>query len=195
MKRARFNAATRMERKQSAGGVTLAIVALYGGLISIFIMIFKHRVGGDTRDLLEFVAVVSSWLTLIIGLTEQQKNHGANARELHDCARDINDVQKQLTATPIYDPAQLVPFLQRYNEIIRACHPNHGDVDYALAEAAGTRELSRDTTAQDRVFRRHRRKCRLAYLINTYWFYVIIWFTPAIVGFALWLVVPASDSP
>ena len=197
VKRARFNAAKRLERKQSAGIVTLAIVALYGGLISVFNLMFKHRVGGDTRDILEYVAVVSSWLTLIIGLTEQQKNHGANARELHDCARDVNDLQKQLAATPIYDEAALQPFLGRYREIMERCRPNHDDIDYQLAEATLSKdEHQRRAASGEWNAARHRRYVRTMrwwHYANTYWFYVAIWTTPPLVGLALWLVVPASS--
>lgn len=196
VKRARFNAAKRLERKSSAGIVTLAIVALYGGLISVFNLMFKHRVGADSRDILEYVAVVSSWLTLIIGLTEQQKGHGGSARELHDCARDVNNLQKQLAATPIYEEHQLQPFLARYSQIIDRCRPNHDDIDYTLAEATPSQgEIERRIAAgrwNARTQMWRRISARAQYHFNTYWFYVAIWIAPPLVGLALWWLVPAA---
>ncbi len=196
VKRARFNAAKRLERKHYAGIVTLAIVALYGGLISVFNLMFKHRVSADLRDVLEYVAVVSSWLTLIIGLTEQQKNHSANARELHDCGQAVNDLQKQLSAAPILSERDFAPYLGHYRAIMERCRPNHDDVDYRLAEVTPSREERRTLQERDRLdevqFARERRKAQLRYDINTYLFYASIWFTPALVGFVLWWLVPAS---
>ena len=196
VKRARFNAAKRLERKQSAGIVTLAVVALYGGLISVFNLMFKHRVGADTRDVLEYVAVVSSWLTLIIGLTEQQKNHGANARELHDCARDVNDLQKQLAATPIVSEQQLGWFLDRYKAIMHNCRANHDNIDYQLAEASPSRDERRDIEQSGRWNPRAADKARWRadswYWVNTYWFYVAIALAPPLVGLVLWCLVPAA---
>lgn len=196
VKRARFNAAKRLERKSSAGIVTLAIVALYGGLISVFNLMFKHRVGGDTRDILEYVAVVSSWLTLIIGLTEQQKGHSANARELHDCARDVNNLQKRLAATHVYDEHQLQPFLAHYSQIMDRCRPNHDDIDYTLAEttiskAEIERRIAAGTWSPRAQFWR-RTWVRTQYHFNTYWFYVAIWLAPPLVGLVLWWLVPSS---
>ncbi len=196
VKRARFNASKRLERKQSAGIVTLAIVALYGGLISVFNLMFKHRVGADTRDVLEYVAVVSSWLTLIIGLTEQQKGHGSNARELHDCARDVNDLQKQLAATTVISEQQLAPFLHRYREIMEKCRANHDDIDFRLAEAAVSKEEQKRLAAAGQWNERTQlwkvKRARIAYHFNTYWFYVAIWMAPPLVGLILWWLVPAS---
>jgi SMODS and SLOG-associating 2TM effector domain family 5 len=196
VKRARFNAAKRLERKNAAGLVTLAIVALYGGLISVFNLMFKHRVGADTRDVLEYVAVVSSWATLIIGLTEQLKGYGDASRELHACAREVNDLQRRLAVTSIADEAQLGPFLAAYRDIIARCRPNHDDVDYRLAEATpslGERQFLEAEGKWDAVaFARRERWARLGYHVATYWFYVAIWFAPALVGLALWLLVPAS---
>jgi hypothetical protein len=196
VKRARFNAAKRLERKQSAGIVTLAVVALYGGLISVFNLMFKHRVGADVRDILEYVAVVSSWLTLIIGLTEQQKNYGANARELHDCARGVNDLQKQLAASPIQSGSDLAPFLQRYNFLVDRCRPNHDDIDYRLAEATIPKDerarLVAARQASEAQLKWALRKARALYHLNTYWWYVAVGLAPSIVGLALWLMVPPA---
>ena len=196
VKRARFNASKRLERKQSAGIFTLAIVALYGGLISVFNLMFKHRVGGDMRDVLEYVAVVSSWLTLIIGLTEQQKNYGSNARELHDCARDVNDLQKQLAATPIHGEQQLAPFLARYRDIMEKCRPNHDDVDFELAEASqskGEQQALKQAGLWDETAQRwRRRRAEFSYWLNTYSFYLGLGLTPALVGLVLWWLVPAA---
>lgn len=197
VKRARFNAAKRLERKNGAGMVTLAIVALYGGLISVFNLMFKHRVGADARDVLEYIAVVSSWLTLIIGLTEQLKGYGEASRELHGCAREVNDLQRHLTATPIADERQLAPFLIGYREAIDRCRPNHDDVDYRLAEACPSRSEQRALEAQGKwdadQFRRRELWARGCYHLATYWFYVAVWFAPALVGLALWLLLPASS--
>lgn len=197
MKRARFNAAKRLERKASAGLVTLALVALYGGLISVFNLMFKHRIGADTRDILEYVAVVSMWLTLIIGLTEQQKGHAAAARELHDCAREINDLQKQLAATHVQTEAEMRPFLDRYGDVVARCRQNHDDVDFELARQSPSREervhaAEPPASDSDQPGTWWSRQVRLRYHVATYWFYAVIATTPMLVGAGLWLMLPTS---
>lgn len=204
MKRARFNAAKRLERKASAGMVTLAVVALYGGLVSVFNLMFKHRVGAETRDILEFVAVVSSWLTLIIGLTEAQKGHAAAARDLHDCAREINDLQKNLSAAVVQTEAEMKPFLDRYNAVIERCRYNHDDVDFDLARQSPSREeralasgrqaagAAPEATEDGEGQSWWGRQARLRWHLTTYWFYAMIASAPMVVGLLLWLVLPAG---
>jgi hypothetical protein len=191
VKRARFNAAKRLERKQDASIATLAIVAFYTGSITLFTLAFKDGLPEHTRSVLEFVSQFFGFFTLIVGLIEQLKDYPGRARELHECARRINALQKQLAATPIARDSELVPFIQAYDRFIADCRPNHDDVDYALAAAAGRR--GEDDGPFSPSGRRHL-WARFRFSLNTYWLYVAIWVAPILVAAALlaWLPVAAG---
>ena len=64
VKRARFHAADRLERRGSASLITLSMVALYGGLITVFVLIFKDSLSAHGRNVLDWMSVVANWLTL-----------------------------------------------------------------------------------------------------------------------------------
>lgn len=184
VKRARFNAAKRLERKQNASIMTLAVVAFYTGSASLFTLTFRDALPGQTRTICEFVSQFFSVLTLIIGLIEQLKDYPSRARELHDCARKINALQKHLEATHIEHAEQLLPYLQSYDQCIAECRHNHDDVDYGLAQAMapGHAGAERDLSLW---------LAKAAYHASTYAFYASIWIAPPIVALTLWLLLPA----
>ena len=186
VKRARFNAAKRLERKSSASITTLAVVAFYTGSASLFTLTFRDAIPPQTTAILDFTAQFFGFFTLLIGLIEQLKDYPSKARELHDCARKINALQKQLEVTQIGSPAELQPFLDRYDQYITECRSNHDDVDYRLAEAQAPVKPGAEADSALRW-------AKTGYQLGTYWFYALIWVSPPLVALALWaLLVPPS---
>ena len=114
VKRARFQAADRLGRRNSASLFTLSMVALYGGLITVFVLIFKDSLTSHMRNICDWVSVVANWLTLTFSLTEQIKDYSGQSRALHECAQKVNDLRKHLQATPISASQQLIPFVKAY---------------------------------------------------------------------------------
>jgi SMODS and SLOG-associating 2TM effector domain family 5 len=90
VKRARFHAADRLEKRNFWSLITLSSVALYGGLLTVFVLIFKDSLTPHVRSIFDWMSAVASWLTLTFSLTEQIKNYNAKARELHECGSTIS---------------------------------------------------------------------------------------------------------
>ncbi len=186
VKRARFHAADRLDRRNSASLWTLSTVALYGGLVTVFVLIFKDSLTPHMRNICDWVSVVANWLTLTFSLTEQIKDYSGQSRALHECGQHVNDLRKHLQATPISAPQQLVPFVKDYEAIISECGPNHNRIDYEIARLEGSRPVDGMTPAEQRA---RLRQLRLRSLLTTYTIYAVMMAAPAIAGFLAWLVV------
>ena len=187
MKRVRFEAADRLGGRNSASLLTLSTVALYGGLITVFVLIFKDSLTPHMRSICDWVSAVANWLTLTFSLTEQIKDYSGQSRALHECAQKVNDLRKHLQATPIGSSQQLIPYVKAYEAIISECGPNHGRLDYEIGRLSGGRPMDgmtgRETAAMLRRLRAWSR-------VSTYGIYVVMCLAPAIAGVLAWLMVP-----
>ena len=192
VKGARFNAAARLEKRHWLSLVTLATVALYGGLVAVFVLIFRDSFGSHARGIFDWVAAVASWLTLTFSLTEQIKNHSGKARELHDCARQINDLRKHLQASVITAPGQLRPFIAAYDRVIAACGTNHEEIDYRIArlQADKAKAQSQNNETARTSYSREIRAATMWSSVRTYAPYVIMSLAPALAGLMAWTLVP-----
>src|SRR3979409_646541 len=90
VKRARFNAAKRYERKQSASTIAFALAGIIGFLVPVYTLIFKEALGEHTKSVLDFTAFVTGSLSLILGLIEQAKEYPAKVRQFDLCGRRVN---------------------------------------------------------------------------------------------------------
>lgn len=189
VKRARFEAADRLQRRNSASLMTLATVALYGGLITVFVLIFKDSLTPHIRNICDWISAVANWLTLTFSLTEQIKDYSGQSRALHECAQKVNNLRKHLQASLISDSRQLIPFVKDYEAIIGECGPNHDELDYEIAQMGGSRPIDGMSAKEMRT--------RLARLkrwskSKTYAIYVVMCAAPAIAGILSWLLVPVA---
>lgn len=189
VKRARFHAAGRMERRSDASLITLSMVALYGGLFTVFALLFKDNLSPHARTILDWMAVVASWLTLTFTLTEQIKDYRGQARALHECAQQVNDLRKRLQVTPISAPQQLIPFVEAYEARIRACGPNHDSLDYDIARHSGTKGVDGLTQVQTAA---RLRRLKLWSRVTTYAIYSVMSAAPLLAGLIVYLLVPAA---
>lgn len=191
VKRARFHAAARLEQRHWLSLVTLSSVALYGGLVTVFVLIFKDSFSGHARSIFDWVAAVASWLTLTFSLTEQIKDHSGKARELHECARRINDLRKRLQTSVIVAPQNLQPFVAEYDSIIASCDPNHDEIDYRIARLQSTSPV--DGLSRNEMAHEARRLARWN-AFRTYTPYILMSLAPAIAGLLAWTFVPVPDA-
>ena len=187
VKRARFEAAERLGQRNSLSLFTLSMVALYGGLITVFVLIFRDSLTPHLRSICDWIAAVASWLTLTFSLTEQIKDYSGQSRALHECGQKVNDLRKHLQATPISASQQLIPFVKAYESIISECGPNHQRLDYEIGRLSGARALD---GLSPRAHATRLRRLRAQSLIKTYGIYVVMCLAPAIAGLLAWLMVP-----
>lgn len=188
VKRARFEAAERLGTRNGLSLFTLSMVALYGGLITVFVLIFRDSLTPHLRSICDWIAAVASWLTLTFSLTEQIKDYSGQSRALHECGQKVNDLRKHLQATPISSSQQLIPFVKAYEAIISECGPNHKRLDYEIGRLSGARALD---GLGPKAHAARLRRLRLQSLIATYGVYVVMCLAPAIAGVLAWLMVPA----
>ena len=189
VKRARFQAADRLQRRNHASLFTLSTVALYGGLITVFVLIFKDSLTPHARNICDWVSAVANWLTLTFSLTEQIKDYSGQSRALHECAQKVNNLRKHLQATPISAPQQLIPFVQAYEAQISECGPNHDRLDYEIGRLSSGRAMDGMTAAATIAKLQQLRRWSL---IKTYAIYAIMCLAPAIAGLAAWAVLPVA---
>ena len=189
VKRARFHAASRLERRNGASLFTLSMVALYGGLITVFVLIFKESLSAHARSICDWISVVANWLTLTFSLTEQIKDYRGQARALHECGQKVNALRKHLKATPIATPQQLNPFIQAYEAHIAACEPNHDDLDYQIARYSGRGGANGLSAAATSAALR---RLKLLSHAKTHAIYVFMCAAPALAGLLAWLLVPVA---
>lgn len=181
VKRARFNAAKRFERKQGASTLAFAIAGLIGFLLPVYTLLFKDALTGHTENVIDFTAYVTGGLSLLIGLIEQAKDYPAKARRFNHCGRRVNSVLRRL-AMPGYQEQDLRPLIEEYERALEECHDNHDDIDHEIARA---QQLLDDSPDKDAA-RRRLSRLKLIERVKIYWLYGATWITPMLVGIVLW---------
>ena len=192
VKRARFNAAKRFERKQSASTLAFAFAGVIGFLIPFYTLLFKGSLTTHTKNVLDFTAYVTGSLSLIIGLIEQAKDYPAKARRFDLCGRRVNSVLRRLTTTPITYDQELHPLLEEYERALEECNDNHDDIDYDIAKAQ--QELE-DSPNKEKARKRVGR-LKMIERVQLYWLYAATWVLPMLIGGVLWWTLyPESPAP
>jgi SMODS and SLOG-associating 2TM effector domain family 5 len=200
VKRARFNAAKRYERKQNASIIAFALAGIVGFLVPIYTLLFKDALLPHTKNVLDFTAFVTGALSLMLGLIEQAKDYPAKARHFDMCGRAVNSVLRRLTIAHITEDKDLRPFLDDYEEALEKCGDNHDDIDWCIARAEQERETAeareRNRQADQNALAKVRKevadaKRKLTKLkwqerAHIYWLYAAMWFVPPATGFILW---------
>jgi hypothetical protein len=134
VKRARFNAAKRYERKQSASTLAFALAGIIGFLVPVYTLIFRDALTPHGKNVLDFTAFVTGALSLTLGLIEQAKDYPAKYRRFDLCGRMVNKVVRRLTITNIEHDEDLEPLIREYEAALESCGDNHDDIDYEIAK-------------------------------------------------------------
>jgi SMODS and SLOG-associating 2TM effector domain family 5 len=166
VKSARFNAAARLERKQTVSLATQSIVALYFIGVSVFQAVYFGQIDDATNRLLTFVQIVSSVFTLILGLLEALNDYQLKAHHLNVCALEVSELAQELEIANVSDRQVIQDFRRRYSEALRNCPANHSRLDFQFAMLDG----KGDARAWSMIYAR--------YLIDVYGFYAIFLSVP-----------------
>lgn len=181
VKRARFNAAKRFERKQGASTLAFALAGVIGFLLPFYAFLFKDALSVHTKNVIDFTAYVTGALSLMVGLIEQAKDYPAKARRFDTCGRKVNVLVRRLAMSAGYDRA-LPPLLEEYERALDECQENHDDIDYEIALAQQRLEDAADKESA----RWKLARLKLVERVKIYWLYAATWVTPALVGLVLW---------
>ncbi len=181
VKRARFNAAKRFERCQSASTLAFAFAGVIGFLLPFYVLLFKDGLAVHTKNVLDFTAYVTGALSLLVGLIEQAKDYPAKARRFDQCARRVNALVRRLAFAAPHD-YDLYPLVEQYERALEECGENHDDIDFAIAKAQQQLDEAYDKEAAERDLQR----LKLFESVKIYWLYAATWVTPALFGILLW---------
>jgi hypothetical protein len=174
LKRARFNAHARLERKSAFSLFTLAMFALYGVGISLYPSLFEDRFNKDTLKVLTFVSIISSIFIIIVTFIEALNDYRVKGLALQKCGMHVTNLLQYFESAEIRNSQDLQWFVREYGAIIDSCPYNHDDVDYQRA-LASERERKKDKGFGDyafiywRIFR---------YNLNVYWLYLALLLAP-----------------
>ncbi len=184
VKRARFNAAKRFERKQTASTLAFAIAGTVGFVVPFINMTLADAISGETKKVLDLVAYLTGALSVSVGLVEQAKNYPLLARRFDICGRSVNSVVRKLRNNPSPDPLQLDELVRQYETALNDCEANHDDIDREIAIAQEVVDIARSALPHSQLSRGN--KAPLTEHEAVYW---VVWLAPAILGLILWTVI------
>jgi len=182
VKRARFNAAKRFERKYDASTLAFALAGIFGFLIPFGTSTFGYGISAHTKSVLDFTALIAGASSLVIGLIEQAKDYPAKARRFHQCGQGVNRALRRMTILTSNNSADLEPIIADYEQALKDCGDNHDDIDHEIARAQqAVDEAPQDTHLQRRLAGLRRREAS-----GIYGLYVAIWVLPLMIGVLIW---------
>ncbi len=181
VRRARFNAAKRFERKQSASTLAFAIAGVIGFLLPVYMLLFTDALSTHTKNVLDFTAYVTGALSLLVGLIEQAKDYPAKARRFDRCGRMVNVLVRRLAFFVRHDQ-DLYALIEDYERALEECGENHDDIDYEIALAC--QQL--DEVIDKEGAKRRLARLKLKESVTIYWLYATTWVMPTLAGILLW---------
>ena len=135
VKRARFNAAKRYERKQQASNLAFATFAVFGFMLPYFILTFGSLLSEETKKLLDFVGYSTGLFAMVLGLVEQARGYEAISRRINKSALEVNSVLRKLRAAQALNHETLGGMVADYEAALERCDVNHDDIDSEIAVA------------------------------------------------------------
>ena len=117
VKAARFNAAERLERKNTLSMFSMSIVSLYFVGLSVWQVVYAPLLDEPTNRLVTLVSIMSSIFTLVLALIESMNDYKIKAHHMHTCALAVNDLYHEFKLAPPGDDGRVQEFRRRYNEI------------------------------------------------------------------------------
>lgn len=135
VKAARFNAAERLERKNTLSLFALSMVSLYFVGLSVWQAVYASTLDEPANRLITLVSIMSSVFTLVLALIESMNDYKMKAHHMHACALAVNDLYHEFKLMRSPDAALIQEFRRRYNDAVRSCPYNHSRIDYLMARA------------------------------------------------------------
>jgi len=185
VKRARFNAAMRFQKKQDASTMAFALAGLFGFLLPIYTLIFADAVTHFAKDVLDFTSYVVGALALVLGLIEQSKDYPSKSRRLHTCGLAVNKVLRRMASQESLSELDFQQLIEQYETALEVCGDNHNEVDYEIAQA---QEFIRSSdTPRRRESRARLRLLKAREFLGIYGLYSAIILLPVVMGLAIWI--------
>lgn len=150
VKRARFNAHSRLEQKHKVSIFTLSLISLFVVAISLYALTYNMILPLGVKSAITFASIISSIFIIIVGLLESQNNYQVRAMQLHKCAMEITDLHQKLQIDSSLNRDELQDYANKYQSALQACPYNHDDIDYLMAKISGRRasDIGWDLTLQ-----------------------------------------------
>jgi hypothetical protein len=145
--RCRFNAATRLEKRDRRIGWVVSMASAYTIIIAVLPYLIK--LPADTSGLLNLVVVAFSIVTLVSSLLAASRRDSVNAEQHHRSGLELNEVRRKLTTerhdaeaqkTPI-SKTQRLELQQKYNDVLQKYSVNHEDIDFKRQQLEWSHEL------------------------------------------------------
>jgi SMODS and SLOG-associating 2TM effector domain family 5 len=185
VKRARFNAAKRYERKQQASNLAFATLGVVGFMLPYFLLNFHDLLSATTHKLLDFVGYATGLFALVIGLVELARGYESMARRLNTSALEVNSALRKLRATPRIDQDTLNHLVAEYEAALERCDINHDDIDREIAQAQQSHHETRAAPQPQHLQRLSKLKWREFFEI--WGMYLFILPLPGLCALVLWV--------
>lgn len=177
LRKARFEAHARLERKNFVSIMALAIFGMYGVALTQYTWLFGEELAAKPKKVLDFIGYMTSVCGIMFSLTEAMKGYSAKAAQMHDCARKVNALRHRLEIADIRTREELIRYEEAYQGILDQFPVNHEPLDFLMVQAA-ERARREDKQLADWGFMIW---AQARYLWDVYSFYGIIIAAPFVV--------------
>lgn len=128
-KGARFAAHQRLTRMHDMSGYTISIISFFVICISVYLVMFQQEYSPLYGKYLTFISVAISVLIIILSLQDGSKNHLLRAEMMHNCAREVLAVYRELSNIKEPTDGDIQEYSKRYQNIIDRYPYNHAPID------------------------------------------------------------------
>jgi len=194
VKRARFNAAKRFERKHDASTLAFAIAGIVGIVLPYFTQLFGSALAPHSKSVIEFYGYVTGALALGLGLVEQAKGYESRSRRFDECGRRVNAVVRKLRNNPALDELALEEVVREYERAIDICDVNHDAIDHDIALAEEDREAARAGATGAGIAEARLNKLRFLEAFGIYWLYGLVFVGPTVLAFIIWWMLGVANA-
>ncbi len=196
VKRTRFNAAKRYERKNTASSLGFAIAGVAGFVLPYFTVLFENDLSEHSKHVFELGGQITGLLGLCLGLVEQARDYSSLHRRFDECGRNVNTQLRALRNRVAVDQPELDHIVAEYQRALDSCGINHDDIDREIAIAEDSadhfraeirkkptqKDLQAHLTKADKKLRALKRR----EVIQIYWLYWTILIAPLTLSFLVW---------
>ena len=187
VKRARFNAAKRFERKHDASTLAFALAGVVGIALPFYTQLFGSALAPHSRSVLEFYGYITGALSLGLGLVEQAKGYESRSRRFDECGRRVNAIVRKLRNNPTLDEMTLDELVREYERAIDICDVNHDAIDHEIALSEEEREAARSQGAAETLTAERRlHRLRAWETLGIYWLYGLVLVGPTLLSLLIW---------
>lgn len=126
---ARFNASKRLAGKDRALTRLTAFTSAY--IIIFTALPYIAKLSPLASDHLNLINLSLAIVVLVSSLLQYSSNDVVNSEQHHRCALEINEMRRNLKASPSpVSSGRVLEEVERYNNILQKYSVNHDDVDY-----------------------------------------------------------------